>query len=259
MSINILPVDNRNITAEEIIPLLVNYQIIPYLLGESIIDRAIASIDCTPEELAYACHKFEQHLGLTSEAQKQAWQTRYGLNQEQFTNLATRRLKVEKFKQAKWERELESYFLQRKSQLDRVIYSLIRVKESSIAYELYFRLQEGEQTFAELASQYAEGSEALTSGMMGPVELGTLHPILSKLLYHSQPGVVQSPVIIEEWTLILRLEKLLSAKLDQPMRQRLLQEKFRAWFQEQLDRLDLQDKKWMDLENFQIQTDEIFN
>jgi parvulin-like peptidyl-prolyl isomerase len=94
---------------------------------------------------------------------------------------------------------------------------------------------------------------------MGPVELGTLHPILSKLLYHSQPGVVQSPVIIEEWTLILRLEKLLSAKLDQPMRQRLLQEKFRAWFQEQLDRLDLQDKKWMDLENFQIQTDEIFN
>ena len=90
-----------------------------------------------------------------------------------------------------------------------------------------------------------QGPEAATGGLMGQVELGTLHPILAQLLYTSQVGMVRPPVILGEWLVVVRLEKLIPAELNHFMRQRLLQEKFEAWFQQQLEQLSSQDRIWM--------------
>jgi len=240
-----LQIANRTLTAEEIIPLLASHKLIPQLLCELIIDQAIAPISCTPEETADACQQFYQHWGLTSEAQRQAWRVQYHLSHKQLELMATRKLRVQKFKQVTWGHKLESYFLKRKSQLEQVIYSLIRTKEKGIANELYFRIKEGEQSFAELASQYSSGPEAKTGGMLGPVELGTLHPKLAGLLYANQPAQVLPPLPFGEWQVILRVEKLIPAQLDDSMRQRLLQEQFEAWFQEQVKRLSDPEKIWM--------------
>jgi parvulin-like peptidyl-prolyl isomerase len=242
---SVLQIGHSTLTAEEIIPLLVGYQMIPQLICENIIDRAIASIYCTPQEVAQAYQEFYQRWGLTSEDQRQAWRSHYGLTQEQLEQLATRKLRVEKFKQATWGHTLESYFLKRSKQLDQVIYSFIQNRDRGIANELYFRLREGEQSFAELASKYSQGPEAHTGGLVGPVELGTLVPNLAELLCTSQIGEVQPPVRFGESQVIVRLEKWIPARLDDKMRQRLLREKFETWFQEQLHQLSEQDQIWM--------------
>lgn len=239
-----LQIGHHTITAEEIIPFLASCQLMPQLLSESIIDQVIAPISCTLEETTRACQELCQQWGLTSD-EMQAWRSHYGLSQEQFEQLATRKLRIEKFKQATWGHTLESYFLKRKGQLDRVIYSFMRVRERGIANELYFRIQAGEQSFAELACEYSQGPEADTGGLMGPVELGTLSSNQARLLYTSQVGKVQPPVRLGEWQVIVRVEKLIRARLDDEMRQRLLQEKFAARFQEQLHQLSHQDKIWM--------------
>lgn len=230
----LLKIGTRTITAEEIIPLLASYQMIPQLLRESIIDTAIAPFRCSLEETTAACQQFYQQHQLNSEAQQQAMLARYGMSQEQLEVMTTRRLRIEKFKQATWGNKIESYFLQRKRQLDRAIYSLIRTKDSGIAKELYFRIQEGEQSFAQLARAYSQGVEAQTNGIVGPVELGTLNLSLQKLLAISQPNQLWQPISLGEWLVIVRLEKLIPAKLDEFMRQRLLHELFDAWIQEQL-------------------------
>lgn len=241
----VLRIGNRTLTTDEIIPLLASYRLIPQLLCESIIDEAIIPISCTLEETTHACQELYQQWDLTSEAQRQAWRSHYGLSQEQLEQLATRRLRVEKFKQATWGHTLESYFLKRTGQLDQVIYSFMRTQNRGLANELYFRIREEEQSFAELAHEYSQGLEAHTGGIVGPVELGTLPSDLAGLLYTSQVGEVQPPVRLGEWQVIMRVEKLISARLDNDMRQRLLQEKFAAWFQEQLHQLSHQDQVWM--------------
>ena len=224
-----LQAGNRTITETEIIPLLATYQMLPQLLRESIIDQAIEAIDCTPEETKSACFEFYTQNQLTTEVARQAWLERYGMCLEQLETLATRKLRIEKFKQATWGNKLESYFLCRKGQLDEAIYSLIRTKDMGIAQEIYFRIQEGEQSFAELASKYSQGPEALTGGLTGPVELGVPPHPLAKLLSVSQPGQLWSPFRLGEWLVIVRLEKLLPAQLDKRMCQRLLNELFEAW------------------------------
>lgn len=242
---NVLQLCDRQLTAEEIIPLLTSYQLMPQLLCESLIDRAISSIDCTLEETIQACQQFYQQWGLSSPIQQAAWRSQYGLNQQQLEALATRRLRIEKFKQMNWGLQLESYFFQRKRQLDRVIYSLIRTQDKGVAYELYFRLQEGEQSFFQLAKEYSEGPEAQTGGLMGPVELGELHPSLASFFCSSQVGVIEQPVRLGEWWIIVRVEQKISAQLDDAMRQRLLQEQFSAWFQTQIQQLSPFEKIWM--------------
>ena len=230
----ILQVGDRTITAEEVIPLLAKYQLLPQLLREIIIDEAIAKIDCTPEEKTLACQKFYQQQQLTGEAERVSWLERQGITHQQVEDLALRGLKVEKFKQENWGNKLESYFLKRKGMLDRVVYSLIRTNDVAIAQELYFRIHEGEQSFSELAREYSQGPEAQTGGLVGPVELNTPHPALAQLLTVSQPGQLCAPMRLGEWFIIVRLEKFFPAQLDEPMRQRLLNELFNTWIQEQL-------------------------
>ncbi len=231
----VLRVGDRVITAQEIIPLLAGYQLLPSLLREIIIDQAIAPFSCTPEEIAQTTQQFYEQNKITDETAKIAWASQRGMTSAQLEALAIRGLLIEKFKQATWGHTLESYFLNRKGNLDRVIYSLIRTQDPGIAQELYFRIQEGEQSFAELAREYSQGSEAQTGGMVGPVELSTPHPVLAQMLRLSQPGQLCPPTRIGEWLLIVRLEKFIPAQLDASMRQRLLNECFSTWLSEQLN------------------------
>ncbi|MEQ8956402.1 MAG: peptidylprolyl isomerase [Coleofasciculus sp. C2-GNP5-27] len=230
----ILKVGDQTITAEEVIPLLAKYQLLPQLLREIIIDQAIATIDCTDDEKNAACEQFYAKNQLSTEPERQAWRDRQDLSLEQVEELAVRGLKLEKFKQATWGHKIESYFLKRKGRLDRVIYSLIRTKEAAIAQELYFRIQEGEQSFNELARDYSQGPEAQTGGLVGPVELSTPHPTLAQMLTVSQPGQLLPPTRLGDWFIVIRLEKFLPVQLDDAMRQRLLDEMFTTWLKEQL-------------------------
>jgi parvulin-like peptidyl-prolyl isomerase len=225
------------ITSGEIISLLKQYGIMPQFMREVLIDCAIADIALTTEETLKACQQFYQQQQLTSDTGLETWLISRGLSREQLDHIITRNTKLEYFKQGNWENKLESYFLQRKAKLDRVIYSLIRVKDIGIAQELYFRIQEGEQSFSELATKYSLGSEAETGGLLGPIELSVPHPDLAKMLAASQPGKLLPPTRLGEWIAIVRLEKLLSSQLNESMRQRLLNELFENWIQTQYKQL----------------------
>ncbi|NES82965.1 MAG: peptidylprolyl isomerase [Moorea sp. SIO2B7] len=228
----VLEIGEQLIAPEELMTLLAQYQMLPQLAREILIDRAIAKVDCTPEEKAAAKEQFLQQNKLTPPA-LEAWMQQNGMTSEQFEHLVTRNLRIEKFKQDTWGNKIESYFLTRKSQLDRVVYSLIRTQEQGIAQELYFRIKEGEQPFSELAREYSQGSEAQTGGLIGPVELNVPHPQLAKMLTASQPGQLWHPTRMGNWLVIVRLEKFMAAQLDDPMRARLLKELFELWLQEQ--------------------------
>ena len=230
----VLQVGDHRITDEGIFPLLAKYGMLPQLAREIVIEQAIADVTCTPEEEESARNRFLQQNQLTTEEQVQAWLSRYGMTTPQMEQLSLRELKLEKFKQATWGHKLEAYFLQCKSQLDRVVYSLIRTRDNGIAQELYFRIQEEENSFTQLAKDYSQGAEAQTGGLVGPVELNVPHPQIAKMLMSSKPGQLWPPLPIGEWTVILRLEKFLSAQLDPPTEQRLLNDLFQQWLLSQM-------------------------
>lgn len=230
----VLQVGSQTIQAEEMLPLLRRYQVLPQVLRGLVIDQVIAEFSCTEAEQTQAIALFDQHHQLTSEAERDTWLHRHGMTFAQYTELAIRPLLIEKFKQSKWGHMVEPYFLKRKRDLDQAIYSLIRTKDFGLANELYFRILEGEQTFEELAEQYSQGMEARTGGLLGPVPMNQAHPAIASLLMVSKPGKLWSPRVVGEWVVIVRLEKLIPAQLDEAMHRRMVDELFETWIQEQI-------------------------
>lgn len=229
----VLQVGEQSITAEDVIPLLKKYQLLPQLLREIIIDRAIDAIDCTPEEHRQASQKFGEQQQIHTDADRQEWLERRDMSQTQLDEFIERNVKIEKFKQQTWGNQLESYFLQRKAKLDKVIYSLLRTNDAGLAQELYCRLLEKEASFEDLAAQYSQGPEVKTGGRVGPVELSSPHPTLAKMLSISEPGQLWPPTRLSKWFVIVRLEELIPAQLDEATRSQLLNERFNRWIEEQ--------------------------
>ena len=136
----------------------------------------------------------------------------------------------------------EARFLERKNELDQVVYSLLRLKNSFLARELYLQIESGESNFADLAKRYAEGPERDTNGIVGPVSLTQAHPVLVEKLRVAQPGVLLEPFRISDWWLVVRLERFSPATFTDDISDQMCQEMFKAWIEEEtvttLNRLD---------------------
>lgn len=227
----------ENIEPTQLLEMMTRYQLMPQFLRGLIIDKAIADIPYTEEEMLSAVAQIEAQYQLNTPEAKAAWLQQQGITAEQLQELSLRPLRVEKYKQATWGNKVENYFLTRKPYLDQVVYSLIRTKDLGLANEIYFRIQEGEQSFAELAEKYSQGPEAKTGGLLGPVSIKQPHPLIGQLLTVSQPGQLWPPRALAEWFVIIRLEKNIPAQLDDAMRRRLLDEMFENWLGEQIQQM----------------------
>lgn len=227
----VIQIGQAVLDAPALIAKLHEHQLMPKLVQEVIIDGAIANIDCDAQT---AMQAFCTKRGLFSQEQQQAWCQQQQLSPQQMVATAIRDHKQLLFQEKIWGEQIESYFLQRKAQLDRVRYSLIRTKDASLAQEIYFRLNDDGASFSELASEYSEGQESKTGGLVGPVELNIPHPVLARMLMVSKPGQLWAPTQIGEWLVIARLEQFLPAQFNEQMRERLLTERFQAWLQQQI-------------------------
>jgi hypothetical protein len=145
-------------------------------------------------------------------------------------------LQLQQLCQREFGPKAEARFLQRKSQLDQIVYSLLRLNDAGLARELYLRIEEGEANFADLAADYAQGPEKATRGIVGPVPLTQAHPVLVDRLRTATVGVVLEPFQIETWWLVVRLESLTPASFDAANAARMAQELFDQSIQEQVQR-----------------------
>jgi parvulin-like peptidyl-prolyl isomerase len=218
--------------------------LLPNVLQAVIVEQAIAPMTLTSEEADQAETDFCQRHQLTTPEQRQAWAAQHCLAPEAVGTLALREAKLSKFKSITFGEQVESYFLQRKRTLDKVQYSLLRTRDLGLAQELYFRIQDDGVPFADLARTYAEGQEAETGGLIGPVELSVPNPQLAQLLTLSQPGQLWPPKKIGDWFIVVRLEKFIPAQLDEATRQRLMNELFSRWLREQMQAVSTEGLPW---------------
>ena len=141
-------------------------------------------------------------------------------------------LRLKKYYSENFSNKSEARFLERKTQLDIVIYSLIRVSNSNLCRELYLKIYEKEVDFGEVASEYSEGIEKKTRGIVGPVPLEKTHPFLAEHLRTSKIGELSQPIRLNNYSLITRVESYDPAQLDSYMKDKMCEELFELWLNE---------------------------
>ena len=231
---NKLSLPGRVVPSEELPGLLAELELMPLLVRRYLERINGNKYNPSQDEQVTFQKTFLARESITDKASLQAWLQRQGINEPQMSQRLFRALQLEQFKKATFGPRVEPLFLERKSNLDRVMYSMLRVRERAKAVELHLRLEEEEATFADLASTYSEGSERQVNGLIGPMELGRINPVLGERLRISSPGQLWPPFEAEGWWVLLRHERHLPAQLDPLMQQRLLNEMYEIWMRDQV-------------------------
>jgi len=202
---------NKRISEEK----LISWGMIRQVKKEELIDKYIDKIPL-PEssEIKTFTKEWCDVNRLHSKDLLNQWKLFNGFNEEQWTVFISRKCRWINWCSKNFQDQISHYFLERKTTLDKVKYSLLRVKNKNLADELYLRINEGESTFHEMAVNYSEGPEKRTGGLIGPVPLGSAHPQLANLLKISQKDQIWSPRKIDDWWVIIRLEKHEPISLD---------------------------------------------
>jgi parvulin-like peptidyl-prolyl isomerase len=223
----ILQVGDRQITAAQIVRQVSRSQLLPQLLREVIIDEILTQWQSSsPAQLVPGDPEFDRCY-----QQIAAVSIDRGLSEPQLQAVTARTIKLQQFKQANWGHKIGSYYLQRKSQLDRFVYSIMQVTDGTIAQELFFRIYSGEKSFNELAFKYSQGAEAIDGGKTGPINIARVHPTIASQLTILAPGQLSPLFAIENFYTFIRLEKVIPAPFNDELRQFLLDELFEQWLQ----------------------------
>ena len=137
--------------------------------------------------------------------------------------------KIKSIALKEFSKNAESEFINSKIFLDQYTYSLITVKDSDLAYELYLQLDSEEANFSALAKQYSLEGNTNKLGIIGPQSLRNVHPLLKEKLLTANVGELLNPFQIDRWWAILRLEEKTEAKLDDFVRSEITLSLFDKW------------------------------
>ena len=246
--------DSLNCLNKSTIVLLHKNNLLFPLIKSEIQNRELSNIKISKDSKIEALQKFLKQQNLPDQKSFEKWKEINNLNDSEVENLALNEIKLKKYCKDKFIKKADSRFLERKSDLDIIVYSLLRVKDSDKARELYLRIDDKEAEFSELASKYSEGIEKKTCGIVGPIPISSAHPILIKHLQNKPLGEVQPPIKIEDSYIIVRVESYEPAKLDNFMREKMSLELFNNWLvsksqdicQKLLEKLETNDQVWQE-------------
>jgi parvulin-like peptidyl-prolyl isomerase len=190
-----------------------------------------------PEEPEAELLAFAQRQGLPDLEQLDHWRGSRGLSLADLEDLVQFQTRLQRASETLWGPEVPSLFLQERADYDRVVISVVRLADADLATELYFQLQDGELSFTALVEHYAEGHDRTNRGMIGPILVKQLNPLLTKVVRRYPPGVLIPPLDVNGKVHLMRVESLEPARLDGPLHDQLLRQLRSSWLQEQLGRL----------------------
>ena len=222
----------RNISADGR-ALLQSFNLLRPLVEQMVTAEAVHQCAVSDEALAKAREEVLEQRGFDSIEQWPELIKAIGRPEAEVLARLQHVVRRQQFMRERFAPKAEARFLERKNELDQVVYSLLRLENSFLARELYLQVESGESNFADLAKRYAEGPERNTNGIVGPVSLTQAHPLLVEKLRVAQPGVLLEPFRIADWWLVVRLERYSPATFSDEVSDRMCQEMFDAWIAEQ--------------------------
>ena len=204
-------------------------QVLSPVLRALTADPVLASVSLTDEERLQAFQSFCSDQQLSSPEEVEAYRQQLLLLPGDFQFVIERPLRLSRVCEQQYLPKSEARFLERKTSLDQIVYSLLRVADAGLARELYLRIVDQETDFATAATEYSLGPEGKSKGLVGPVPLLQAHPNLAQRLRTNPPGQLIEPFQIEQWWVVARVESYTPAILDDPTRMAMAKELFEEW------------------------------
>ena len=223
--------ESLKVLSKQALELLEKNNLLLSLVKKEIKKKELSFFDIDKEDLVVIKNNFMSANNMSDDTLS-LWLKNNSLSEKDFLEDISNQIKEKRFLKKNFSSKCHAHFLKRKDDLDQIIYSLIRTKERFEAKELFLRVQENESNFGKISKEYSQGPEKNSFGLIGPVPINKAHPRMREILRSSKLGETNQPIKIGDWWLIVRVESLQEAELDQEMELRMNKELSEIWLKE---------------------------
>ena len=185
---------------------------------EIILSDLIKNLSLNNDDKKKGLKAFMDINNLKNKEQIEEFRTTKGLGIQALEGRILKPIKIQILANNLFSIHANSRFEKRKDSLDLVVYSMLRTKQKELALELYLRIESNEVEFSTIASEYSQGEERITKGIIGPVPFSQGNPFLMNKLKSLRQGELIEPFALDGWWIVLRLENLISAKFSESIK-----------------------------------------
>jgi hypothetical protein len=228
--------DDQPIAGSTLLGLIRRQGQIPGLVRELVLDHALATVVITPEEEAQILQAFRAERQLDSDEAYVDFLQANHLNEALLLQMVSRPERVVRYREERWGPRANSLYLQHKERYDLVTYRRLQCGNADVMQEVFFRLKDREESWENLAQQFAGGDPSAT-GLVGPMPVGNVEEPLLSSLRQQGPGRVCRPISLGDQVVVAELEAFQPSEFNEELRNRILREEFESWLQEECSKM----------------------
>ena len=220
--------DVRNKIKDIGVNFLENANLLENTAKELIINKLIDKITIGEKQFDEFFREYLKKHQINEEKQFISFLDKNNFSKKTLRRKLLRSIKIQKLCINEFKKQAKDYFLQNKNIFDKVSYTLIRTSNLQLAKELYLQIEGGEENIHDLAEKYSEGDEKLTRGIVGPIPLNQGHYLIRQKIGNSKEGELIEPFQIENWWIILKIEKLIKINYSNQIETSICRDLFEA-------------------------------
>jgi len=199
-----------------------------------------AGIEISQEELQQAADNLRVANNLLQAGETWAWLQKYCLSLDEFEELASTNLIATKLAQHLFADQVEPVFIEHHLDYAGAVLYEVVLDDADLAMELFYALQEGEMSFADVAQHYIEDTELRRlGGYRGRVARSDLKPEISASVFAATPPQLLKPIITPKGAHLIRVEEIIQPQLDEPLRVKILADLFSIWLNQRIDQIEI--------------------
>jgi parvulin-like peptidyl-prolyl isomerase len=192
-----------------------------------------AGIQPSTAELQQTADKFRLVNQLESAEATNKWLQERCLSIDDFEDMVTQNLLFNKLAQHLFGDRVEQFFHQNILDYSAAILYEVILEDRDLAMEIFYSLQEGDLSFADVAHQYIPVPELRRrGGYIGTIGRKQLRPEISAAVFAAKPPQLIPPITTAIGVHLIQVEEIIEPKLDEQLHQQILMEMFDRWLTE---------------------------
>jgi parvulin-like peptidyl-prolyl isomerase len=207
------------------------------IIRRKIIEQQVAKAGIAPSaaELQQAADQFRTINQLASAEATNKWLQERCLSVDDFEDMVTQDLLSKKLARQLFGDRVEQFFHQNFLDYSAAILYEVILADRDLAMEIFYALQEGDLSFADVVHQYIPATELRRQGgYLGKVGRKQLRPEISAAVFAAKPPQLIKPVITAVGVHLIQVEEIIEPKLDERLHQQILTELFDRWLSEKI-------------------------
>ncbi|MBF2065158.1 MAG: peptidylprolyl isomerase [Calothrix sp. C42_A2020_038] len=184
------------------------------------------------------------------------WLEKHHLSTKDFEELTHYKVLKKKLANHLFSADLEKFFYEHRLDYDAAVTYEVILESKDLALELFYALEEGEITFAEIARQFIQEPELRRAGgYVGLKHRKDFRPEIAAPVFAASAPSVLKPITTPKGVYLIWVEEIIKSQLDEQLREKIISELFEQWLKQQIDCLEIVTK--LDYDQLQPQTEQI--